>query len=182
MGLAVSYGIVTRHGGTISAESKEGHGSSFTVKFPVAKGLPQPSTTAPHVIDLELRILAIDDMQLLLSMLKEGLTEQGQTVFTALSGREGLELFKNRPVDLVICDLGMPELNGWQVGKAIKKICKDKGVPKTPFILLTGWAGQFDEEEKMIESGVDAIVEKPVDITKLVEIIRDVVTQIPPIS
>jgi PAS domain S-box-containing protein len=182
MGLAVSYGIVTRHGGTISAESKEGHGSSFTVKLPVAKGLPQPSTIAPHVFDLELRILAIDDMQLLLSMLKEGLTEQGQTVFTALSGREGLELFKNRPVDLVICDLGMPELNGWQVGKAIKKICKDKGVPKTPFILLTGWAGQFDEEQKMIESGVDAIVEKPVDITKLVEIIRDVVTQIPPIS
>ncbi len=182
MGLAVSYGIVTRHGGTISAESKEGHGSSFTVKLPVAKGLPEPFTTAPHVFDLELRILAIDDMQLLLSMLKEGLTEQGQTVFTALSGREGLELFKNRPVDLVICDLGMPELNGWQVGKAIKKICKDKGVPKTPFILLTGWAGQFDEEQKMIESGVDAIVEKPVDITKLVEIIRDVVTQIPPIS
>ncbi len=182
MGLAVSYGIVTRHGGTISVESKERHGSSFTVKLPVAKGLPEPSTPAPHVFDLELRILAIDDMQLMLSMLKEGLTDQGQTVFTALSGREGLELFKNKPVDLVICDLGMPELNGWQVGKAIKKICKDKGVPKTPFILLTGWAGQFDEEQKMIESGVDAIVEKPVDIIKLVEIIRDVVTQIPQIS
>jgi len=182
MGLAVSYGIVTRHGGTISVESKERHGSSFTVKLPVAKGLPQRSTTTPHVFDLELRILAIDDMQLMLSMLKEGLTDQGQTVFTALSGREGLELFKNKPVDLVICDLGMPELNGWQVGKAIKKICKDKGLPKTPFILLTGWAGQFDEEQKMIESGVDAIVEKPVDIIKLVEIIRDVVTQLPQIS
>ncbi|MGO9568692.1 MAG: PAS domain S-box protein [Desulfomonilaceae bacterium] len=179
MGLAVSYGIVTRHGGTISAESKEGHGSSFTVKLPVAKGLSERSTPVPNAFDLELRILAIDDMQLLLSMLKEGLAEHGQIVFTALSGREGLEIFKNKPVDLVICDLGMPELNGWQVGKAIRHICKEKGVPKTPFILLTGWAGQFDEEQKMIESGVDAIVEKPVDITKLIEIIRDVVTQTP---
>ncbi len=182
MGLAVSYGIVTRHGGTISAESREGDGSTFTVNLPIAKGFSERSEPDQNVFDLELRILAIDDIQLLLSMLKEGLTEYGQTVFTALSGREGLELFKHKEVDLVICDLGMPELNGWQVGKAIKNICKEKSVPKTPFILLTGWAGQFDEEQKMIESGVDAIIEKPVDITKLVEIIRDVVNQIPHIS
>jgi PAS domain S-box-containing protein len=179
MGLAVSYGIVTRHGGTISARSREGSGSSFTVKLPIAKGVSDPPGPAPVVSDLMLKILVIDDMQLVLSMLREGLTEYGQTVFTALSGGEGLELFKHREVDLVICDLGMPELNGWQVGKTIRDICKEKGLPKTPFILLTGWAGQFDEEQKMIESGVDAIVEKPVDITKLVGIIRSVVTHIP---
>jgi PAS domain S-box-containing protein len=182
MGLAVSYGIVTRHGGTISADSVEGQGSTFTVSLPVAKGFSQRSEPASSDFDMELRILAIDDMQLLLSMLKEGLTEFGQTVLTALSGQEGLELFKRHEVDLVICDLGMPELNGWQVGKAIKNLCREKGVPKTPFILLTGWSGQFDEEQKMIESGVDAIVEKPVDISKLVGVIRDVVKQIPQVS
>ena len=152
------------------------------MNLPIAKGFSERFEPEPNVFDLKLKILAIDDIQLLLGMLKEGLTEYGQTVFTASSGLEGLELFKHKEVDLVICDLGMPELNGWQVGKAIKKICKEKGVPKTPFILLTGWAGQFDEDQKMIESGVDAIVEKPIDIAKLVEIIRDVVNQIPHIS
>ncbi|MGB6064759.1 MAG: PAS domain S-box protein [Desulfomonilaceae bacterium] len=180
MGLAVSYGIVTRHAGTITAESRESHGSSFTVKLPLAKGFSRDTASAHTAFDLKLKILAIDDMQLLLSMLREGLTECGQTVFTALSGREGLELFKQKPVDVVICDLGMPDLNGWQVGKTIKNLSKEKGLPKIPFVLLTGWAGQFNEEEKMIESGVDAIVEKPVDITKLMEIIRDVVKHIPP--
>ena len=59
---------------------------------------------------------------------------------------------------MVISDLGMPGMSGWDVGKAIRSICREKGIPKPPFILLTGWGGQELEKEKIAESGVDAVV------------------------
>ena len=83
-------------------------------------------------------------------------------------------MFLETPVDLVICDLGMPELNGWEVGKRIKEICLGKGIRKTPFILLTGRSDreEIDQEErdKMAECGVDAIVGKPADIPELLKV------------
>jgi CheY-like chemotaxis protein len=119
-----------------------------------------------------LNILAIDDMEPVLLMLRDGLSEFGQKVWTALSGRQGLEIFKQHKIDLVICDLGMPGMTGWQVGKAIKQICEEEGVPKTPFILLTGWGGQYEEESKISDAGVDRIVEKPIDLPTLIKNIR----------
>jgi len=105
-------------------------------------------------------------------MLGEGLTEMGQCVMTARSGREALQLFAENPVDLVICDLGMPGMNGWDVAAAIKDLCREKQIPKPPLVLLTGWGGQQAEAETISRSGVDAVVEKPVNIERLVEIIR----------
>ncbi len=83
-----------------------------------------------------------------------------------------MQLFSDNPVELVICDLGMPGMNGWDVAAAIKDFCEEKQVPKPPLILLTGWGGQQAEAETISRSGVDAVVEKPVNITNLIEIIR----------
>jgi DNA-binding NtrC family response regulator len=58
------------------------------------------------------------------------------------------------------------------VGKRIKQICEDRSTPKTPFILFTGWGGQTTESDKMQESGVDLVLEKPLDMEKVVETIR----------
>jgi CheY-like chemotaxis protein len=95
----------------------------------------------------------------------------------ALSGSEGLELFANHHFDVVICDLGMPSMNGWEVGRRIKEACDERGIPKVPFILLTGWGGQMDETDKISESYVDEVLEKPIDIPDLVEIIGRVVSR-----
>jgi CheY-like chemotaxis protein len=122
-----------------------------------------------------LRILAIDDREPYLRMLEAGLAQFGQSLLTASSGIGGLTIFQETPVDLVICDLGMPELDGWKVGKRIKEICEEKEVPKTPFILLTGEANleDIDQEtrQQMADCGVDTIVGKPVDIPDLLEVI-----------
>ncbi|MEJ2719470.1 MAG: response regulator [Deltaproteobacteria bacterium] len=124
--------------------------------------------------DLTLTILVIDDMQPVLTMIKDGLTAYGQNVLIALSGEDGLKTFENNQVDLVISDLGMPGMNGWEVGRAIKAYCEKRAIPKTPFILLTGWGGQIHEEKKIVRSGVDGLVEKPIDIPELLGTVRKV--------
>lgn len=174
MGLASSYGIIKRHKGSISAESEPAKGTTFTVKLPLDRNSFEKKSCPPETRpELTCRVLIVDDSEDSVWVLRHGLARAGQQVLFALSGREGIEIFKKNPVDIVICDLGMPDLNGWDVGKAIKELCLERGRPKAPFILLTGWGGLLDEKEKLLESGVDRIVEKPFLVPNLLEIIRE---------
>ena len=110
---------------------------------------------------------------------QEGLLSQNKhTVVSATSGKRAVELFKDSQFDIVICDLGMPDMNGWQVGKAIVDICREREAPKTPFILLTGWGGQNAEKEKIAESSVDHIIEKPIEINRLIRVMESLVQSV----
>ena len=172
MGLAVSHGIISHHGGNISVESEEGKGTIFTVTLPLVKHLQEvPMPLGAKMLAAKLNILVIDDMAIIVMNLEGILTKHHQTVFSATSGEEALQVFRNNKIDMVICDLGMPGMNGWEVGKAIRVICRERGLPKTPFILLTGWGAQELEQEKIIESAVDAIVEKPIDNMRLMAVV-----------
>ncbi len=177
MGLAGSYGIVNRHKGTISCESEPGKGTTFTVRLPPAgtEAVRVPAHGLPEVTAANLKILVIDDVEPILLMLGEALTDMGQEVFACRSGQEGLDLLREQSVDVVISDLGMPGLNGWEVGKKVKEMSREKGVIKPPFIMLSGWTGLLEETEKIAESGVDAVVGKPVDAFKLIHVIQDLV-------
>lgn len=176
MGLSTCYGIVNRHGGTISVQSEPGEGSVFLVAIPLAKKLSEGPEVAPdQEASFHLSILLVDDLRSVVELLGSGLEALGQTVMTATSGPEALHLFEEAKIDLVICDLGMPEMNGWQVGKALKQICEEKGIPKPPFVMLTGWGDQFGGHEKMADSGVDRILQKPLGLERLLEVIRELV-------
>lgn len=176
MGLASTFGIVKRHEGDISLISEEGEGTAITVRLPLsAKPLQSPQLRPSSASGSMLRILVIDDMEQAAVMLQEGLKELGHDVQMSLSGKEGLQFVSHNPVDVIICDLGMPEMNGWQVGKALTMLCMNNKKAKIPFVLLTGWGGQINEGEKIIDCGVDRVVEKPVILSKLLEVVRDVV-------
>jgi PAS domain S-box-containing protein len=178
MGLAVNLGIIRRHGGTISITSKERAGTSVVVRFPLRSG-PERKAGPPssdHSIR-GLRILLIDDNQPLLRVMSQGLEKMGHSALTASSGRQGIDVFRSEQVDAIICDLAMEDVNGWEVSETIRAGCFERKIPKPPFILLTGWAGQIHADDRVRRFGVDRVVEKPAEIPALLDIIMEEYTK-----
>jgi CheY-like chemotaxis protein len=160
LGLAMVYGVLKRHEGTIDIQTEPGQGTTFQLKFPIRVGLqkiPDDEGAKPLA---SLRILCIDDEPLLRELIKEILEREGHSIEVSDSGQSGLDEFRlgrerGRPFDVVITDLGMPYLDGRQVAKAIKHESAD-----TPVIMLTGW-GAFMKEDGNAPEHVDAIISKP---------------------
>ncbi|MFC1833934.1 response regulator [Thermodesulfobacteriota bacterium] len=119
-------------------------------------------------------ILIIDDIEPIVRTMRDGLAAFDNRVLTALSGAEGLKIFRENRVDIIICDLGMPEMNGWQVGRTIRQECIEKGIPKPHFILLSGWSSQIQDKQKILESGVDSLLGKPIDLVSILKVIREI--------
>jgi PAS domain S-box-containing protein len=117
-----------------------------------------------------LNILAIDDQKIIRDLLESIFQGLGHDIKVVSSGKEGLALFQQDGFDLVITDLGMPEMSGWEVSQKVKEIRKE-----TPVMMITGWGVSFDSE-KIREFGVDYLLPKPFKVeqlSKLIEQIRD---------
>ena len=93
-------------------------------------------------------------------------------IVTSPSAAEGLEIYQAGSFDVVLCDLGMDDMNGWEVGKQIKHFCIEERRQKTPFLIYTGWNKQFCRQ-KLEESGVDRVVLKPVSCEELLRILKE---------
>lgn len=177
LGLATSRRIVEDHRGKIDIESNEHQGATVTIWLPLARdheGQEAQHSDTETIKDVT--ILVIDDIEPVLQTVGMALEHYNYSVLTAQSGIEGLNLLEQNSADLVICDLGMPGMNGWEVGERIATERHENGMKKLPFILLTGWGDQFPHEQS-VNSGVDAVIEKPVDIIYLNKVIQDLVRQ-----
>jgi DNA-binding response OmpR family regulator len=111
------------------------------------------------------RILVIDDEELVRVVLADILTHKKHHVTVARNGEEGLRLFKEKRFDMVLTDLGMPGMSGWEVCREIRKID-----PETPVGMITGWGTEVDEDKKK-ENGVSFIVSKPFDFNQILNVI-----------
>ena len=170
LGMSVVYGIVRRFGGEIGVDSEEGRGTTIAIHLPAAPAAEPAASTPPNALGAArtgARVLVIDDESHNLELCQHILERHGHEVATATSGVDGIELVKEASFDLVITDLGMPGLTGWDVARQVKA-----ARPSTRVILLSGWGVQ-QEESQLREAGVDAAIAKPVGSRKLLdEVVR----------
>ncbi|AFM23065.1 response regulator [Desulfomonile tiedjei] len=124
---------------------------------------------------MKLNILLIDDLKPLLTLMERGLKKLGQNLFTAESGLQGLEIFENTHIDVIISDIEMTGMDGWEVARRITESSARRRIPKPVFILLTGWGSEPLIAEKALAHGVDKILTKPVEIRKLLEIVQELI-------
>ncbi|MEE9124052.1 MAG: ATP-binding protein [candidate division NC10 bacterium] len=168
LGLSTSYGIVARHGGSIAVESEPGRGSRFAIAFPIPAELPRsPEALATPVGRRTGRILVIDDESQLREVVTNLLRLEGHMAVAAGSGIEGVEVFRSEPFDVVITDLGMPDLTGLEVARKIREI-----YPGVKIVLCTGWNAALNQAEKET-SGIDRMLEKPFRLDKLMHVVND---------
>lgn len=163
LGLSIAYGVMARLGGSISAASEVSTGTTFTLRFPHAQtAQPRAPDRAPPPQPQPHRVLLVDDEEDNLEVLREVLELEGQRVTTARSGPHALALLRaGESFDLVLCDVGMPEMSGWQVAQQIQDLA-----PGTPVYMLTGWAneiGASDVRRRLVRG----VLAKPLDLHAL---------------
>jgi CheY-like chemotaxis protein len=156
------YGVIQRHQGTVDIETEIGKGTTFIIRLPVQTTQPRSEPEAQPIDAVQhLRVLVVDDEDVVREMIGEYLKLDGHLVEAANSGRDGLEKFRNSRFDLVLLDRAMPDMNGDQVAAAIKS-----ANPAMPVIMLTGFGSMMDAADEK-PTGVDFIVGKPVTIDGL---------------
>jgi GAF domain-containing protein len=160
LGLSMTYGILARHGGRIAVESEERRGSTFRLTFPVASLPPEPPAPLGPlpVAAASLRVLVVDDEERVAAVLGDMLTSLGHRVEVASTGREAIERFDAEGFDLVLTDLAMPEMTGWEVARAIK----DRA-PAVRIVLVSGFGVEVSPAD-LRAHGVDLVLPKPLGL------------------
>jgi CheY-like chemotaxis protein len=159
------------HGGSVAAWSAGlGQGSEFTITLPLAvpvqTGRDQPQ--APAAERASLKILVADDSQDGADSLSFLLKAAGHTVFTAYDGRSAIALAEKERPDVLLLDIGMPEVSGYEVARAIRR--EVWGRPMR-LIALTGW-GQAEHRRRSLEVGFDDHLVKPVELDLLENVLQ----------
>ena len=185
LGLAITRHLVEMHGGTIVAESDGiGLGSTFTIKMPVAavtnaaaNDLPITKTLDPSEPEppnlAGLKILAIDDLHDARELLRTVLEQYGADVTTASSAREGLQVIAGWRPSLIVCDIGMPDEDGYSFIRKVRGLDPERG-GKTPAIALTGYV-RVEDRMFALEAGYQMFVPKPVEAIELGKIVATLV-------
>ena len=167
LGLAVTYAIMERHGGRIQVRSQPGHGTTFTLRFQAAPPDIGETLAPAQARPILRRILVIDDDAAVRATVAGLLRATGHVVTEADGGSAGLAQVAAGTVEVVVTDLGMPEMTGWDVARAIKARS-----PALPVILLTGWGEQTAADGPGGEA-VDRVLAKPVRLNDLLQAIAD---------
>jgi CheY-like chemotaxis protein/two-component sensor histidine kinase len=165
LGLALVKGLVEAHGGSVTARSQgPGRGVEFAVVLPLAPSTePVPRPERPTASLRSLKIVVIEDKPDMRDMLAETLRLEGCEVRTAQDGRSGVGLVKAFRPDVVVCDLGLPDMDGCEVARELRS---DPSSASCRLIALSGFA-QPEDVRRAREAGFDAHLPKPLRLDDL---------------
>jgi signal transduction histidine kinase/CheY-like chemotaxis protein len=182
LGLAVSFGIIRRHEGTIDVESEVGVGTTFRIALPKAQitcgaSLPPAASESQPLIaetvtangncifdETQPQILVVDDEESVGELLRDLLESEGCRVCLAQGGREALALFEAHEFDGIFTDVGMPEMSGWELAHAIRE--RNQIIPMA---VITGWGEAVGSDEQKA-ARVDWVVTKPFRAERISEL------------
>jgi CheY-like chemotaxis protein len=174
VGLTLVKNVVEMHEGTVEARSAGvGQGSEFVVRLPLLSAprpplLREPSGIKP-VATAPRRILIVDDNRDSADTLAMLLELTGHEVHIAHDGLEAVEEAATFEPHVILLDIGLPRLNGYEAARRIREQQRHKGLT---LVALTGW-GQEEDRRRSVEAGFDAHMIKPVDIAALTKLLAE---------
>jgi signal transduction histidine kinase/ActR/RegA family two-component response regulator len=176
MGLAVSFGIIRRHEGSIEVDSEPGRGTTFKISLPkVVAELPEAKGSDSTDIQVaasedKVRVLVVDDETHVREVLIEALEADDCEVVSAQSGEIALALYDQYEgrFDAVFTDIGMPDMNGWELVTEIRERSKTM-----PIAIISGWADAISVQTRNAVKA-DWVVAKPFDINKISAIAEEI--------
>jgi len=172
LGLSTAYGIIKNHGGIIDVSSEKEIGTTFDIYLKVSeKPLAIEKKINQSVLTGNESILVVDDEQVILDHMKEMLENLGYVVFTSIKGKDAIDIYEKmkEKIELVILDMVMPEMNGYEVYRHLKKINKDVRV-----LLASGYT--IDEKvTEILKDDLSGFIQKPFDIIHLSHKVREVI-------
>jgi CheY-like chemotaxis protein/anti-sigma regulatory factor (Ser/Thr protein kinase) len=171
LGLAIVRHLVELHGGTIQAESQgEGMGTAFTVKLPLIStqlSVAQDSPLSQPSLSLHgIQVLVVDDDTDTRDFVAFVVEQAGAKVITAASARQALQMLTQSQPDVLLSDIGMPEMDGYMLIQQIRALPSDQG-GQIPAIALTAYAGEVDEKQAL-KVGFQKHISKPVEPDNLI--------------
>jgi PAS domain S-box-containing protein len=174
LGLSIVKGIAQMHGGTVTAASAGlGKGAVFTISLPLAMRAYKAGAAPKLKINEQpndLRILLIDDNHYLANIMCSMLELIGYKTAKTYSGIEGIQTAKTFRPDVILCDIGLPGLNGFELARIIRKTEEHSGVC---LIALSGFAHPSDKK-RAFDAGYDHFIAKPVNIESLRQLLESI--------
>ena len=161
LGLSVSWSLVSRYGGDIQVKSKPGKGTTFVLRLTRAEPAKGQLFQKPEEGGSSFRLLLVEDDPEILNLLRDMLRLKGHRVVALSDGEKALELIESSNFDLVLTDLGMPLISGWEIAGHAK--AKN---PHVPVVMITGWGAQYEDTD-LAARGVDLMLSKPLSWDKL---------------
>jgi signal transduction histidine kinase len=168
LGLFVSYGIIERHAGRIFADTSRGRGTTFTVELPYVEPPPQAAAAcagrAPAARAGALSVLVVDDEEHVRGTLAEMIESLGHAVAVADGGRAALSALDAGRFDLVLTDLSMPGMDGWEVAREVRRRS-----PGTRVAVVTGYGR--DATRAQADAPADLVISKPFNFAQVEEVL-----------